>query len=289
VTGIDISADQAEDVPGDWEFFVVKLSEGHKLPNFKFDKQWSNAARTTRGVFHYALPADSDGTTQANFFADQALIRGFQPERDIWQLDCEDGLNEGVTTWREFIIDFMTVGIARLGKRGFLYTGEPFLKAHAIQDLPFTYLLWFSDYGKNDGADHGFPPGIPVVIHQFTSHGNLDQNKIINPLAYAQPGPLLGAHPPKVVSLFHPALTVNLSAWIHAPQQATTYLVQPDGALFCLGQHVVRGMNGHKDFVNREAARLELPNAAEKAAGKIVVLVDTTAKRFALPAPFVPA
>lgn len=287
MTGIDISAVQADDVPGDWEFVVVKISEGRSTPNFRFDAQWAHASRTTRGVYHYARPALSDGATQAHFFCDQALAHGFAPDKDIWQLDAEDGENAGVTTWRTFIIDFMAVALARLGKRGFLYAGLPFLYAHACMDLPFHYLHWLPDYGRNDGIDHGCPPADPVVLHQFTSKP-LDQNNIVNRLAYAQPGPVI-VHPPKVKAMFSPALEISVAAAIVIDK--TAYIAQPDGSLFCFGPDVIRGMNGHRDFVGRQVSELVRPNAAEVAAGKIVTILDasTPPARYALPTPFVAA
>lgn len=291
MTGIDISGVQPDDVPGNWDFVVVKLSEGHATPNHRVDAQWSNARRTARGFYHYARPALSSGADQANFFADEALARGFRPGVDIWQLDAEDGENAGVTDWRQFIIDFMGVALARLGRRGFLYAGQPFLYAHGCVDLPYKYLWWLPDYGPNTSAtDHGVPAGLPVVIHQFTSFGGLDQNRIVNQMAYAQPGPVV-VPPPKVKAMYSPALNISVAAALVIPELDTAFVVQPDGSMFCFGPHGVRGMNGHKDFVGRQATELVRPNPAEKAAGKVVVILDasTPKARYALPTPFVAA
>lgn len=189
--GIDISGVQPANVPGDWAFIVVKSSEGMSFPNPKQSAQWSLAIRTTRGFYHYARPLKSTGTAAAMVFAADALAHGFRPGIDIWQLDAEGGENEGTsgTTWRVFINDFMAYATRHLGKRGFLYAGWPFLVGLGLTDLPWHYMWWLPSYGNNDGTDHGFSGGVPgglVVIHQFTSHGGLDQNHILNPLAYAQ-------------------------------------------------------------------------------------------------------
>src|SRR4051794_12869162 len=111
--GIDISAYQADDVPGDWLFIVVKSTEGNTYVNPRFDAQWRNAARTRRGVYHYARPAKSDGATQAKRFSDHALLHGFKPGEDMWQLDVEGALNEGVTgpQWAFFVAQFMNLAL----------------------------------------------------------------------------------------------------------------------------------------------------------------------------------
>src|SRR5258706_5073474 len=160
--GIDISGVQDDDVPGDWEFIVVKLSEGLRLPHKRVDAQWAHAARTTRGFYHYATPNTSPGAVQAVFFAQQALARGFKPGVNIWQLDAENGLNAGVTNqqWRDFINAFMGVATQLLGKRGFMYAGWPFLVEHGLTDLPYKFMWWLPDYGSNDGEYHGWFSGV---------------------------------------------------------------------------------------------------------------------------------
>lgn len=287
MTGIDISGVQPDDIPGPWEFVVVKLSEGTGMPNPRFTAQWQAAKRTTRGVYHYARPAKSSDSVQANFFANEALARGFKPGVDIWQLDAEDGLNAGVGNWREFITEFMAVALARLGRRGFLYAGWPFLQAHGCADLPGKFMWWLPDYNRNDGSYHEPSSAAPkqfVVIHQFTSIP-LDQNRVLNPDAYgfqAPPAP----QPPKekLVPQYRPAF-VCAAVLQDTPTSPARAGVQPDGAVFVwdanLGYH--GGANGKDYFKGHEAAALVYPNAEEKAAGKVYVILDTQKDRYAYP------
>lgn len=198
--GVDISGYQPEDVPGNWEFIVVKITEGNYESNHNQAAQWRNAARTTRGVYHYARIGRGGAVQQADFFCDRALQLGFTPGTDIWQLDAEDGLNNGVTNeqWQQYVTVFMDRALQRLGPRGFLYAGWYFVLSHGLQDHIRKYKWWLPAYGPNDGVAHPFPPGVPselVVIHQFTSHGNLDQNHIIDHVRYGDSSP--PAPPPK--------------------------------------------------------------------------------------------
>lgn len=178
--GIDISHFQPADVPGDWLFIVVKLTEGMGNPHAAFDAQWANAARTMRGVYHYARPAASDGARQANWFCDTALAKGFLPGTDIWLLDVEGLGNETVTgqQWAVFVDTFMPVALRRLGSIGFLYVGAFFQSELAVARTRYNW--WCPAYGNNDGTVHPLPPGINPVIHQYTSFAGLDRNRIVD-------------------------------------------------------------------------------------------------------------
>lgn len=290
--GIDISADQGDDVPGHWEFIVVKLSEGERVPNFRLGAQWRNAARTTRGVYHYARPALSSGTVQANYFCDQALAIGFHPGVDIWQLDAEAGENDGLSgaTWRRFITDFMAVATARLGRRGFLYAGWPFLVGFGLTDLPFKFMWWLPDYGPDNSAvDHGLddlPAAVRglVVIHQFTSFGNLDQNKIINELAYAQPTIAPGG---KTVDFrFNPPIDTLVDALVTSEG---AWGLTADGGIFTFSGQFHGAPNGQAYFAGRLAARLVVPGTVvananpplkNYPASAVYEVIDTAGERY---------
>lgn len=253
MTGIDISGVQGDDVPGAWEFIVVKSSEGMGFPNPRLSAQWANAKRTTRGLYHYARPLKSTGTVQAQLFANDALARGFKPGVDIWQLDAEAGENEQAsgTTWRVFIDDFMRTATNMLGRRGFMYAGWPFLVEHGLTDLPYRYMWWLPDYGRNDGQDHGMAAGVPtglVVIHQFTSVPSLDQNHVLNPLAYQQlpPTPEVLVQPE-----YSPALNMLpwTAAW-HNPDGSVRAAVAANGDVYAFGVPFRPWPNQHKDLAN---------------------------------------
>lgn len=180
--GIDISEFQAGVPAGPWLFVVHKATEGTTYVDPKFAERYPTLTGL-RGAYHYARPGLSDGVTQANHFADTVLAAGFKPGEDMWQLDAEDGENKGVA-WQPFIADFMEQAAVRLGTRGFLYAGWPFVQAHGLQQAVATYKWWLPDYNINNGAVHD--PQTPsnvtplVVVQQFTSAGNLDQNIVRN-------------------------------------------------------------------------------------------------------------
>ncbi len=182
--GIDVSGYQDEPA-GDWLFVVLKTTQGLAVVNPKADAQWAYAAKYQHhGVYHYATPhaADgSDGSGQANFFADDALRRGFRKDVDIWMLDCEYELNQAVSSdaWHRFATDFLTTATARLGKVGFLYVGQYF-DPPAFADLITEYPWWDPNYGTNDGQVHPLPAGIHPVLQQYTSAGNLDKSVVLD-------------------------------------------------------------------------------------------------------------
>lgn len=177
--GIDISHYQPADVPGDWLFIVVKLTEGMGDPHAAFDAQWANAARTMRGVYHYARPAASDGATQAKHFCDIALASGFTPGTDIWLLDVEGQGNETVSgkQWQVFVDTFMPVALRRLGVAGFLYVGAYFQSELAVARTRYNW--WVPAYGVNDGNVHPLPAGVRPVVHQYTSVP-FDKNVVVD-------------------------------------------------------------------------------------------------------------
>lgn len=196
MVGIDISGVQPDDVPGNWEFITVKATEKNYAPNPRLAAQWRNAARTDRGLYHYAVVGQSSPQEQAAFFAQIALglDTPFQPGVDHWQLDCEGELNAGVTPtqWQQFIPTFMDLTLAKLGPRGLFYAGWYFIVANGLQPLVKKYKWWIPAYGVNDGKDYGIPSGpdpADVVVHQFTSFGGLDQNKIIDPVRWKAAAP----------------------------------------------------------------------------------------------------
>lgn len=199
MTGIDVSGFQGHTLPaGNWDFVCVKLTEGTWLSNPNATPQWNYAAHTDRGFYHYARPLKSDGETQGNLFAAEALKRGFKPNHDFWALDCEDGLNDNVSPlqWQHFITAFMQAATHKLGNRGLLYAGWYFVQAKQILPAIQTHPWWIPAYGANDGAVHPLPAGCPsnlVVVHQFTSAGGLDKSQIVSAAKF---------HPaPEVVSV----------------------------------------------------------------------------------------
>lgn len=186
--GIDISHYQATIPSGPWLFAVHATGDGLNFvdPAFKVRYESLRMIAPIVGAYHYARPAQSDGVVQAQHFAQLCLAAGFKPGIDIWQLDAEGGENDGVTggQWRTFIDQFMQEATKTLGDRGFLYVGWPFAMQNGLTGILGRYNWWLPDYSINDGQVHPVqaPPLFAqyVVVHQFTSHGGLDQNVVLD-------------------------------------------------------------------------------------------------------------
>ena len=305
--GIDISGYQPDLVPGDWLFVVVKTTEGTSVANPKAAAQWANAVHGgRRGVYHYARPA-AGGTPgnvatalrQANVFADDALSRGFRRGVDLWQLDCEGALNDGVTSagWSAFVPAFMDTATAKLGPLGFLYVGRYF-HWDAFDPLVARYPWWLPDYGPNNGQVHPLPAGANPVIHQFSAAGGLDRNVIHdvarwNAMTNTKPSPTVGRlkvnpdySPPASAQAMTPFLHPNTALGFKG---ACAALVKPDGAVFCEPSAAyLGGMNGDPDFAGRIAVDLRPPNKAERDKGWTVygyVIVAHTGETYYKGAP----
>lgn len=223
--GIDVSHYQSDaQLAGDWLFIVHAVGDGLNFLDPEFARRFQSPNKALRGAYLYARPGESDGKTQANHFADVALAAGFHKDVDLWQCDCEHGENEGVTPaqWAQFISDFMWTAFARLGRRGFLYAGWPFLEANGLTDLPKTFQWWLPDYGPiNDGTVHpitltaSYDAGAYVVLHQYTSHGNLDRNVVANIARWENLVPTVDWSALEHIAAFYEALPLHagVSSW----------------------------------------------------------------------------
>lgn len=213
---------------GNWAFVVMKLTEGRSVSNFKFADQWKSAAGKLRGAYHYGRPHQSDGATQARYFAAQLMARGFTPGTDLWALDVEGLGNDGVGgyEWRDFVISFMESALPILGPIGFLYVGRFFFAAE-LGPLTARYNWWLPDYGPNDGTEHRLPAGVNPVLHQFTSaRPSLDRDAVYdvprwNALVAHAPVPVptpTPRSPRKVITFFqitdHPTEAARATVWL---------------------------------------------------------------------------
>lgn len=186
--GVDIS-DAQPNFPASWYrqwgFVFAKATEGTTFTANTFDQKFAAALSCAhRGAYHYARPGHSGGTAQADYFADVCMAHGFRPGVDLWFLDAETGLNDGVTpgAWRQFITDFMSRATQRLGSLALLYAGYYFWLSqlsgdHSILAPYHWFLPW---YGPNDGQLHHPDVQLPQqpFMQQFTSAGNLDRDAV---------------------------------------------------------------------------------------------------------------
>lgn len=236
--GIDVSHYQADaQLAGDWLFVVHAVGDGLNFVDPVFARRFT-AQQGLRGAYLYGRPGESDGKTQANHFADEALAAGFKPGIDLWQLDAEHGENEGVTAqqWSQFIPAFMWQAFARLGRRAFFYAGWPFLEANGLTELVKTFQWWLPDYGPNDGTVH--PVQVPadhadyVVLHQYTSKDNLDRNVVANTTRWENIVPPINWAAIEQVQDFYEALPLHagVSSWaVTALKQALNKIGEGPG------------------------------------------------------------
>jgi hypothetical protein len=253
MTGIDISAVQGDSVPGTpWEFVTIKSSEGLHVPNYRIAAQWAWAAQFDRGLYHYASPFVSNGAVQSGYFASDALHRGFVHDVNHWQLDAENGQNEGFNDWGNWIDAFMQPTLSTLGARGFLYCGWPFVVQHGLQEHVKRYKWWLPDYGPNNGIDHGYP-AVPaefqkyVVIHQFCSMpGTLDRNTVVNRTAFS-PAP-----PVKVKPM--PGMPLDMLPWAAKwinPDGSVKAAAAANGDVYAFGVPYVLWSSQHTDLAGQ--------------------------------------
>jgi hypothetical protein len=285
MVGIDISGFQPDNVEGSWDFIVVKSTQGTEgVVNPKVGAQWANAARTTRGLYHYARPAESSGAMQADLFADDALARGFRPNIDMWQLDAEDGLNAGVSNaqWQTFVSSFMDRALARLGSRGFVYMGWYFVLGHGLQPHINKYKWWLPAYGPDDGGVHDYPPGVPanlVVIQQYTDQGGVDKNVIKDLGRYLPtPTPPPPPAPPKVRPTYMPALQLPPIVSACACPTGGAWLLGADGGVFGFGGAPFKGCpHGDKNVKLRDGegwSQIRPANAKEHGYTYVCITTD---------------
>lgn len=164
--GMDVSSHQGN---VDWgaaahnggTFAYVKATEGTGYTNPFFDQQYggSRGAGLIRGAYHFALPDQSSGADQADYFVDHgggwarggttlppALDIEYNPYGDVcYGLGAEDMVN--------WIRDFSNTVAARVGRDPVIYTSTNWWGRCAGNDSSFgaTNPLWVPRYGSSVG------------------------------------------------------------------------------------------------------------------------------------------
>lgn len=93
--------------------------------------------------------------------------------------------------------------------------------------------------------------------------------------------PVYSSQPePKVKPMYDPALTLE-PVVASLNKNGGTYLVAASGAVYAFGVPYKGGANGQAYFKGRQAARIEEPNDAERAAGRTYTIIDTADERYA--------
>jgi GH25 family lysozyme M1 (1,4-beta-N-acetylmuramidase) len=186
--GVDVSRWQGTidwgQVAGDAiGFAYVKATEGTYYLSPTFADQYNGAydAGLTRGAYHFAIPSDSDGATQADYFVDNGggwsndghtlpgvLDIEYNPypsEGDT----CYDMNPSELTAWTD---DFLTEYQALTGRDAVIYsTANWWDNCVGSPDFGGTNPLWVAHYGVDSP---NLPGGWPTwTIWQYTSQGGV--------------------------------------------------------------------------------------------------------------------
>lgn len=288
----DRAFDQALPI-GAWDAGFVRATHDGPTSNDDgfdtgFDAHWKALAyaRYPRGAYHFAHPAASSASEQANRFINKVRGQGFRTGVDLWMLDIEkydDLSGAALTAW---IRTFMETVKAALGDRGFLYIGYPYFVERGLDlSLLHTYRWWLPAYGPNDGNDHGVTAGLPVtpVLHQFTSIPFDKSNVIDNTRWHDLFDPEVIVH-----QQFNPPLKIVASTEYQHPKLGQAFvMVQADGSCFCVpGAAYLGGMNGDPNFKGRTVAEVHGVDQGVKVG---YVLVDTRGETYGPTLPHRPA
>ena len=187
--GIDVHQDKGNP---DWQrvfaagvrFAWLKVSEGAGgSPNpailtwFRHNAPAAKAAGVRIGGYHYLTTAIPSSTPveEADFFLSRLSLH---PGDLLPACDFEQNPPDAAQA-----LAFLQHVEAEIGVKPILYTFPDYLTralAHAtpaVQQALKRYPLWFADYGRNDGTDHGVihdTHGFKVIAHQYTSKGRID-------------------------------------------------------------------------------------------------------------------
>jgi GH25 family lysozyme M1 (1,4-beta-N-acetylmuramidase) len=166
VAGLDVSGYQgnvnwADYYNQGYRFAYAKASEGTYYTNPYFAQQYNGSydVGMIRGAYHFAVPSDSSGATQAGYFlahgggwsADGRTLPGaLDMEYNPYSGgDCY-GLSPGaMTAW---IKDFSDTYHARTGKWPAIYTSTSWWNACVNGDFSSTNPLWVARYASSVGS-----------------------------------------------------------------------------------------------------------------------------------------
>lgn len=187
--GIDVSGHQQN---VDWKYWwgkgkrhaFVKATEGTGYKNPYFSQQYNGSADVgmKRGSYHFALPNNSSGAAQANYFVDngggwskdgKTLPGALDMEWNPYGSTCYGKSQAGMRAW---IKDFHDTYKARTGRYPVIYTGKSWWDqcvggGHNFGD---TVPLWVARYSDSPGA---LPAGWSNYTFWQYSSDPIDQNE----------------------------------------------------------------------------------------------------------------
>ncbi|MEU5209852.1 lysozyme [Streptomyces sp. NPDC020742] len=161
-------------------FAYVKATEGNNYTNPYFAQQYrgSYSSGMIHGAYHFALPDNSSGSTQARYFADhggdwsrdgRTLPGALDMEYNPYGATCYGKSAKGMVNWIE---DFVETYREETGRDAVIYTSTNWWKRCTGNSGRFgrTNPLWIPRYGSSVGA---LPAGWRFhSIWQHTSSGH---------------------------------------------------------------------------------------------------------------------
>ncbi|MET8008541.1 lysozyme [Streptomyces sp. NPDC005271] len=184
VEGVDVSSHQGNVAWSTlWSsgvrFAYVKATEGTSYTNPYFSQQYTGSYNVgmIRGAYHFALPDNSSGAAQANYFVDhgggwskdgKTLPGALDMEYNPYGATCYGKSASAMVSW---IKDFTGTYKSRTGRDPVIYTSTSWWKSCTGNSAAFGGInpLWIPRYGSSVGelpAGWGFH-----TIWQYTSTG----------------------------------------------------------------------------------------------------------------------
>ncbi|MFI0814425.1 lysozyme [Streptomyces sp. NPDC021098] len=184
VEGVDVSSHQGNVAWSTlWssgvKFAYVKATEGTSYTNPYFAQQYNGSydAGMIRGAYHFALPDNSSGAAQANYFVDhgggwskdgKTLPGALDMEYNPYGATCYGKSASAMVSW---VKDFTSTYKSRTGRDPVIYTSTSWWKSCTGNSSAFGSVnpLWIPRYGSSVGE---LPAGWDFhTIWQYTSSG----------------------------------------------------------------------------------------------------------------------
>ncbi|GAB3287786.1 lysozyme [Parasphingorhabdus pacifica] len=186
VAGIDVSSHQGNvDWQSWWDqgkrFAYAKATEGTSYENPYFAQQYNGSydVGMIRGAYHFALPDNSSGAAQANFFVDngggwsgdgKTLPGALDMEYNPYGSNCYGLSPSAMTAW---IKEFSDTYHSRTGRHPVIYTSTSWWNQCVSGDFSATNPLWVARYADSVGE-------LPYnwSVHTFWQYSSspIDQN-----------------------------------------------------------------------------------------------------------------
>jgi lysozyme len=179
VSGWQGDVDWAAVVGDGYTFAMTKASEGTYYTSSYFASQYNGSYNEgmIRGAYHFAIPDDSDGTTQADYFVDhgggwsadgQTLPGTLDIEWNPYGSSCY-GLSQ--SEMADWIMDFADEYYARTGRDMMIYTAASWWNS-CVDSTDFSFIpLWIANWGVTS-------PALPNCWSDYTFWQTADDGSV---------------------------------------------------------------------------------------------------------------